>query len=250
MLAVRNVSYRYGDQAVLADIELSCNAGETVGIVGASGSGKTTLLNLIAGSLVSDRGSIEIDHLPPSEAVRQQRIGYIFQTPALMSWLTVRQNVELPMQLRATRKRSTATAEVDAALAVAHIADAAEKFPHQLSGGMQTRASIARAIVYRPALLLADEPFSALDDLVKESLYRDLQAVAEHTGAAVVLVTHNLSEAALLCDRVYVLGRGRHEFASCILHCEEIALPRPRTPGMMEDQRYLTARRRVREALQ
>lgn len=249
-LKVHDLSFSFGDRPLLSHIGLHCGAGETIGIVGASGSGKTTLLNLIAGTLRSEQGAIEIDDLAPSEAVRRQRIGYIFQTPALMSWLTVRQNVELPLHLHTSRMRSTAAAEVDAALAIAQIADAADKFPFELSGGMQTRASIARAIVYRPKLLLADEPFAALDDLVKESLYRDLQAATKLSEAGVVLVTHNLSEAALLCDRVYVLARDSDKSVSRIRHCEMIALPRPRIPGMMDDERFLTARRRIREALQ
>src|SRR5438270_149594 len=121
MLSVKTISFAYGKQPVLSGISIECAAGETVGIVGRSGSGKTTLLNVIAGYIACERGVITVDGMPPGAAARKQRIGYIFQTPTLMPWLTVRQNVELPLRVHRTRLQSTsartrADGQVDDAL--------------------------------------------------------------------------------------------------------------------------------------
>jgi NitT/TauT family transport system ATP-binding protein len=115
---------------------------------------------------------------------------------------------------------------------------------------MQTRASIARAIVYRPNVLLLDEPFSALDDIVKESLYRDLQEVLADLNAATVLVTHNLSEAVLLCDRVYVLNTSPEKTEHTIVHCEAIRFDKPRDMNLLGDPEFIAARKRIRENLE
>jgi NitT/TauT family transport system ATP-binding protein len=255
MLSVKNISFAFDNQSVLERINIECGAAETVGIVGQSGSGKTTLLNLIAGYIPWDGGAITVDGVPPVAAAREQKIGYIFQTPTLMPWLTVRQNVELPLRIRSAQRQNSNTRfpsevqKVEDAMTSAHIAHAANKFPHELSGGMQTRASIARAIVYQPILLLADEPLSALDDVVKESLYQDFQEITAERRTATVLVTHNLTDAILLCDRVYVLGNKDEGTPSTVVHCEQINLARPRTPEVLSDDDFLIARRRLREAL-
>ncbi len=248
MLTVDNLTFSFGERPVLSSVTLHCNSGETIGIVGKSGIGKTTLLNVVAGCLNGYSGKISVGGSPPAEAARRQEIGFIFQTPTLIPWLTVRQNVSLPLAIH-RRGTGKVTDELDAALRSARINHAQHLFPHQLSGGMQTRAAIARAIAYHPSLLLMDEPFTGLDDVVKEDLFNDLQTRWLEAQTASVLVSHDLSEVTRLCDRVYVLKTDR--VGACqILHSEEINLEKPRGIEVLEDSGFLAARRRIWQHLQ
>jgi len=248
MLKVENLNFSYGNARVLDNISISCALGETVAILGRSGSGKSTLLNLIAGTLQVPTGLILVKGSSPRDAARKGNIGYIFQSPTLLPWRTVRENVEVALQI--TRgSRETLTPSVDAALAIAHISHAAHQLPHELSGGMQTRASIARALSYGPSLLLADEPFSNLDDFVKESLYAEFQSTISSTQMSTVLVTHSLNEALLLADRIYVLGTHGPNGPSTVVHCEIVPLPRPRGSELFGEEAFLAIRMRLMTAL-
>lgn len=251
MLHVNNLSFAFGEQTLLAQINLECGPGDVVGIVGKSGSGKTTLLNLISGFLVTAQGRVSVDGQAPRVAARQQKIGYVFQNATLIPWLTVFQNAALPLRLHASKNGRRASGNVVAAtLRRAHIADAASKYPHELSGGMQARAAIARALVYQPKLLLLDEPFAGLDDILKESfIYPELQELLATEQVATVLVTHNLNEALLLCDRVHVLRSENGHGPSRLVHLEEVLFDRPRNTALYESQQFMAARRRIREHL-
>jgi len=248
MLLLDTVSFAFPGRPVLADISLQCKAGETIGFVGKSGIGKTTLLNLISGYLPGFSGRILVGGAEPSEAARLQQIGFIFQTPTLVPWLTVRQNVSLPLRLH-SQPHGEAEARVDAALRSARILHAETLLPHQLSGGMQTRAAIARSIVYDPQILLMDEPFTGLDDVIKEQIFTELQTRWLESDTANVLVSHELSEVIRLCDRVYVLRTDEHG-PSRIVHCEPVNLKRPRGIDVLEAPAFLAARRRVWQYLQ
>ncbi len=262
MLAVRSLKFNFGVNPILRDIDFNCNEGEVVGIVGASGSGKTTLLNLICGLLRLQFGEILINGNTPVHAARSQQIGYVFQTPSLFPWLNIQDNTTLPLRLRKGNfisnlverflKRESDDIDeehvTEKALRQSHILEAAKKFPADLSGGMQTRSAIARTIVYRPRLLLLDEPFSSLDDIVKERLYTELQEVIREIRCSTVLVTHDLAEAVYLCDRVYVLKKQGDE-AATFVNCEMVNLPRPRTSELYGHPAFLKARLSIREGL-
>jgi NitT/TauT family transport system ATP-binding protein len=263
MLRVENVSFAFGNRQILDDVSLDCEPGETIGVVGKSGIGKSTLLNLIGGVLPLSSGRIQINGLDPIEATQSQAISYLFQSATLLPWLTVAQNVALPLRLRKRPSRRNAAGSEDAphhraraerdavveALNYAHIADAEYKFPHELSGGMQTRVALARAIVHRPQLLLADEPFNALDDVLKETLYNDLQAVIALSNIATLIVTHNLSEAILLSERVYVLGERSPGGPSGIMECVRVPFPKPRSADLLNDPDFGALRKTLRRIL-
>ena len=195
---VHRVSKTYGDGrsaiAALEDVSLTVKEGEFVCLVGASGCGKSTLLNLIAGIYHLDQGSIVIgDH----------RVGLMFQEPALFPWLTVQRNVESAMRFR---KAKPDKAKVKELLSIVHLEEFADRRPHELSGGMQQRAALARALAQDADILLMDEPFGALDAMTRMVLHDELERIWQATGVSIVFVTHDVREAVRLRDRVILLS--------------------------------------------
>lgn len=248
MLKINNINFGFDRTPVLRDVSISCKAGETVGVIGRSGHGKSTLLNLAAGIFKAQYGSITIDDEQPVAAAERGWIGYIFQTPTLMPWLTVAQNIELALRTRKTEPQLLSEL-VMRAVRVAHIEHGVDRLPFELSGGMQTRAAIARALSYSPRLLLADECFSGLDDLVKESLYQEFQEITAQTRMSTLLVTHSLSEAIILADRVIALAPRVDGTGSTIRHEESIDFDRPRTSAITTSSEFAQKRQRLLEAL-
>ncbi|WP_159604969.1 ABC transporter ATP-binding protein [Agromyces humi] len=181
---------------VLDDVNLSIETGEFVCLLGASGCGKSTLLNLIAGLDAPTTGSIDV----PAEGA-----AVMFQESALMPWLTARQNVELALRLRGV-PRAARRGEALELLDVVNLADASEKRPHELSGGMRQRVALARALAQDRPVLLMDEPFAALDAITRDLLHEELERVWRRTGRTIVFVTHNVREAARLGQRVVLLS--------------------------------------------
>jgi ABC-type nitrate/sulfonate/bicarbonate transport system ATPase subunit len=225
ILSIDGVSKAYGEHGLaLAEATLSVQPGEFVSLVGPSGCGKSTLLAMIAGLLAPDAGSIAMHGAPVTGPGEGRAV--VFQDAALMPWLTVRHNVEYGMRAqgvgRAERRR-----RADDAIEMVHLSHVAERHPHELSGGMRQRVSIARALVLRPEVLLMDEPFSALDAQTRTILQDELQRIWLETRPAVVFVTHNLLEAAFLADTVYLLSAhpGR------IVQRYDVDVPRPRDEG-------------------
>lgn len=185
---------------VLADVNLEVRHDEIVAIVGPTGCGKSTLLRLIAGLEIHDLGSIE----------RPQIVEMLFQSPTLLPWRTVRQNISLPLELGSALDSTpygdrSCTSKVTEAMTRVDLLDHADKYPHQLSGGMQMRTALARTLVTDAQVLLLDEPFAAVDDITRQELHLQLLAVKEISKFAAIIVTHDLSEAVFLADRVVVL---------------------------------------------
>lgn len=229
-------SYRVADRPLvaLAGLSLQVAAGEFVALVGPSGCGKSTLLRLIAGLEEPDGGKISVRGQPAPAARRSHTCGLMFQAPLLLQWRTVLDNVALPLRVMG-QKAPAARARAAELLQLVGLSAFAGAYPAQLSGGMQQRAALARALAPQPAVLLMDEPFAALDELTREHLQYELLRIrdAAATGA-VLFVTHSIAEAVLLADRVLVLTARPGRIAGT----QPIGLTRPRAPATRNDPRY------------
>jgi len=204
LLRIEDVAVRFGGaRDVLARLSLEVRAGEFVTLLGPSGCGKSTLLNLTAGTLRPRQGSVTFDGKPVTSVNRN--VGYVTQEDTMLPWLTLAANVGLPLRLRRV-PRVEAQERALALLTSFGLTNAAALYPAQLSGGMKKRGLLARALIYQPRLLLMDEPFAALDSQLRAQLQTELRRVVMETGVAVLFVTHDLEEAALLSDRVVVIG--------------------------------------------
>ena len=228
----------------LESIDLAIEPGGFVSMIGPSGSGKSTLLRLVADLTQPTEGVMSVEGRPPREARLGRRYGMAFQEPVLMDWRNVEANVELPLEVAgvaAAQRR----ARVRDLLALVDLAAFAERFPWELSGGMQQRVAIARALASEPALLLMDEPFGALDEMTRERLNQELADLAARLGTTVLFVTHSIPEAVFLSDRVAVLSArpGR------VIDIVAIDLPRPRTGETRSSARYFSLVTIVRDAL-
>ncbi|KAB2873313.1 MAG: ABC transporter ATP-binding protein [Bauldia sp.] len=233
-----------GPVEALSDINLSVNRGEFVSLIGPSGCGKTTLLRLIADLEKPTAGTILVNGVMPEEARQKRAYGYVFQAAALYPWRNIARNVALPLEIigldRATRDR-----RVRDNLALVNLDGFERKYPWQLSGGMQQRASIARALAVEPDLLLMDEPFGALDEIVRDHLNEQLLQLWAKTNKTVIFVTHSLPEAVFLSTRIVVMSPrpGRiHDIVTS-------TLPRERTLDIRETPEFLKIAHRVREGL-
>jgi NitT/TauT family transport system ATP-binding protein len=196
---------RRSEVVALADVDLTVGRGEFVALIGPSGCGKSTLLRVIADLIAPTSGQVAVNGKSPRQARMDQDYGFAFQQAGLLDWRTVRANIELPLALHGverTVRRDRATELLD----LVGLSEFAEHRPQQLSGGMQQRVAIARALAERPALLLMDEPFGALDEMTRERMQTELVRIARETSAAVVFVTHSIPEAVFLANRVVVMS--------------------------------------------
>jgi sulfonate transport system ATP-binding protein len=220
-LTIRGLRKSFGDNAVLRGIDLHIPAGQFVAIVGRSGCGKSTLLRLIAGLETATAGTIGFD-----EEARAQDVRVMFQEPRLLPWARVLSNVEVGLG----RERASADAQARAedALVEVGLGDKREQWPSVLSGGQKQRVALARALVSRPRVLAFDEPLGALDALTRISMQRLLERVWRDQGFTAILVTHDVSEAVALADRVLVIEDGR------VAHDFTIDIARPRQRGSAE----------------
>lgn len=217
-------------------------AGRTTALVGPSGCGKSTLLRLIAGLERPSSGEVTIGGAPPSETRREAGLSVAFQDPSLLPWRTVRGNVELALKL--ARKPADPRA-IEDLINLVGLAGFAETRPAALSGGMRQRAAIARSMVTRPGLLLLDEPFGAVDELTRRQLAEDLPRIWEARQTTTLLVTHSVSEAVLLSDRILVISPRPAEIVADIA----IDLPRPREAGLVHRPAFLELANAVSAAL-
>ncbi|MFC4068917.1 ABC transporter ATP-binding protein [Actinoplanes subglobosus] len=236
-LAVSHLSHSFGDLSVISDISLTVAAGEFVSIVGPSGSGKSTLFHLIGGLLKSEKGDISVE----GEAVKRGRIGYMPQQPALMPWRTIEANVVLAQEIRGRADKAQAREW----LARVGLGEFATAYPHQLSGGMQQRVAFLRALLSDQPLLCLDEPFSALDAMTRIEMHRWLLDIWEANRRAVLFVTHNIEEALLLSDTVYVFSRR----PATILEKITVPFDRPRRDDVVDDPEFVKLRRRLTDLL-
>jgi NitT/TauT family transport system ATP-binding protein len=230
---------RDGEVPALADINLTVPTGRFVVIVGPSGCGKTSLLMMIAGLRAASRGTI----LCGGSAITgpdPSRIGVVFQEASLYPWLTAIENVEFPLALKRT-PRDERRRRAEAMLNLVGLEGFGGRYPHELSGGMKQRVSIARGLVQDPPVLLMDEPFAALDEQTRMTMGHELLRIWSRTSKTVVFITHSLTEAVYLADEVVVMSArpGR------ILDTVEIDLPRPRTYEMMATDLFGRLRERI-----
>jgi len=233
-----------GPVQALSGVDLTIAKGEFVSFIGPSGCGKTTLLRAVADLESPTAGEIRVNGMSPHEARIRRAYGYVFQAPALYPWRTVAANIALPLEImgidRAERKK-----RVERGLELVNLKGFGQKFPWQLSGGMQQRASIARALSFDPDLLLMDEPFGALDEIVRDMLNQQLLELWAKTGKTALFVTHSIPEAVFLSTRIVVMSPrpGRiHDVIEC-------NFPRDRTLDIRETSEFLEVAHRVRLGL-
>ena len=206
VVALRGVGKSFANRVVaLERLDLNVWPGEFVSLLGPSGCGKSTALRIIAGLSEPTSGKVEWGEAQAARAAGARRIGFVFQEPTLMPWATVAANVRLPLKLAGLAL--DATERVEAALARVGLSGFAHSYPRELSGGMKMRASIARALVTEPDLLLMDEPFAALDEITRFRLNNDLLGLWESLGKTVVFVTHSVFESVYLSQRIVVMTR-------------------------------------------
>lgn len=246
LLEVKNLGkvYRGRGRAVtaLADFDLSVGPGTFLSIVGPSGCGKSTLLKLLAGLTPKTSGSVRLQGHEVDQPNRET--GLMFQTPVLFAWRTVLDNVLLPIEIF-KRRKSDYVERAEQLLETVGLGGRGDSYPRELSGGMQQRVSLCRLLLYKPKILLLDEPFGALDELTRETLDFELQSLWASEGLTVVLVTHNVAEAVLLSNEVAVMSPAPSRVQRVI----PIDLPRPRSGGTMRSQRYSELLFTVREEL-
>ena len=227
--------YRSGnnDVTALKEISLHIEKGEFISLLGPSGCGKTTLLRIVADLLSPSSGQVLIDGQSTKKARMQKKYGMVFQSPVLYEWRTVQKNVELPLELMKLSKQERA-GRAEKMLELVGLLDFRDHHPQQLSGGMQQRVGIARALALRPEILLMDEPFSALDEFTREKLHEDLLHIWSKTNKTVLFVTHNIAEAVFLSDRVCVLSPHPGRLSAVV----DIDLPRPRRMEMRDSPEF------------
>lgn len=241
-------SFRDGDRPVIAidDLDLTVAEGEFVAIIGPSGCGKSTLLRLIAGLLEPDSGALHVNGDSPRTARREKRFGFVPQSPALLPWKTVRDNLTMLVDLNAdVGRRPIDDAEADHLLARVGLAGIEDARPGSLSGGMRQRVSLARAFALRSPILLMDEPFSALDEITRSDMRFLLLELWQEATSTVVFVTHSIDEAVVLADRVIVLGADQGRLVAE----EQILLPRPRHEDDIDHDQFRTHAASIRHAL-
>jgi NitT/TauT family transport system ATP-binding protein len=245
---IRDLSlvFATGDAPVtaLANIDLTIARGEFVSFIGPSGCGKTTLMRVIADLEQQTGGDISVNGVSPQAARLARAYGYVFQAPALFAWRNVLRNVTLPLEIMGLA-REESLARAAKYLEMVGLNGFERKFPWQLSGGMQQRVSIARALSFEPQLLLMDEPFGALDEITRDHLNEHLIRLWDQTRKTVVFVTHSISEAVFLSTKIVVMSPrpGR------IMEIIDSSLPAQRSLDIRETPEFLTIAHRVREAL-
>ena len=245
-ILARNVNkvFKTGDAEIVAlqDINLQIAAGKFIAVVGSSGCGKSTLLRLLAGLMPASSGDIEVKghrvQGPDSET------GIVFQTPILLPWRTVEQNIRLPLDIQG-KKAAGKAREISDLIKLVGLEGFERRMPYELSGGMQQRVALCRALIHDPSLLLMDEPFGALDALTREQMNLELQRIWLQTGKTVFFITHSIMEAIFLADEVVVMTPRPGRIREIV----PVDLPRPRTFASLREPAFHAASDRVRSLM-
>jgi NitT/TauT family transport system ATP-binding protein len=236
---------RHGHVRALDPISLDIRNKEFVCILGPSGCGKSTILGLIAGLIEPTSGSVTINGLPIETARKAHQIGLVFQDPVLLPWRTVAENAALPLEVLKT-PGADREARVRAVLGLVKLEGFERRFPHELSGGMRQRLGIARALSFDPQVLLMDEPFGALDAITRDKMSIELLRIWEQRQKTVIFVTHSISEAVFLSDRIVVMTPRPGQIAAAI----ENPLPRPRSLDVRDSAAFAALSRKLRDILE
>src|SRR5947209_10198370 len=243
LIAVKGLRKEYpaerGTILALEDIDLDVAEGELVAIVGPSGCGKSTLLKIVAGLLPATSGEVRLRSLPVTGPRRD--IGVVFQSPVLFPWRTVLDNVLLPVDVQRLGRGANLRRALDL-LALVGLSGFEERYPWELSGGMQQRVAITRALIHNPAMLLMDEPFAALDAMTRESMNLELQRIWLERRETVVFITHSIAEAVFLADRVLIMTPRPGQIVEEVA----VAIPRPRSLDLLAAPEFGGIVRRIR----
>lgn len=239
---VRKVFGRRDPVVAVDGVSFEVPAGQFVSLLGPSGCGKSTMLRLMSGLDPVSNGSISVNGMTPQEARRRREFGVVFQTPVLFDWRTVEDNVALPLEIM-RYPRQEVRERTRELLEMVGLWDFRDKRPYQLSGGMQSRVSIARALTFRPRFLMMDEPFGALDMITRERMATELLRIwANSPGTTIVFITHSISEAVLLSDRIVVLSAR----PGSVVRIIDVPLPRPRTDAVRRSPEFSLVENEIR----
>ena len=248
MISVSNVNLTFetndGPVNALRDVSLEVNEGDFVSFIGPSGCGKTTLLRVIAALETPTEGNVTVNNMIPDDARKAREYGYVFQAAGLYPWRTVSGNIKLPLEIMgysASEKEDRTRKVID----LVELNGFEKKFPWQLSGGMQQRASIARALAFDANILLMDEPFGALDEIVRDRLNGELLNLWGRTGKTICFVTHSIPEAVFLSTKIVVMSPRPGRITDII----ESPLPNNRGLDIRDSQEFIKIAQRVREGL-
>ena len=244
MVKISGLGKRFGQTTALQGIDLEIGERAFISLIGPSGCGKSTLLRIIGDLIEPTDGTVVVNGKTARKARNDRDYGIVFQDPVLYDWRTVAKNVALPLEM-ARWPRQKRAARVQEMLELVELTGFEKHRPWQLSGGMQQRVSIARALSFDPALLLMDEPFGALDEMTRERLNMELLRIWEASGSTIVFVTHSISEAVFLSTRVVVMSPRPGRISQLI----DTDLPQPRTATTREEPRFFELVTQVREAL-
>lgn len=236
-ISARNVTMRFGGNnsaPILDNLDINIEAGSFVTLLGPSGCGKSTLLKILGGILAPSSGEVLIDGVPAVTAVKNRQIGLVPQRPALLPWKNALDNAQMLREIAGGSSAAETRAAAIDALDMVNLGSAHKKLPHELSGGMAQRVSIARALAMEPKILLMDEPFGALDAITREQMNTRLAEIWAQTKKTIIFVTHDISEAVFLSDTVHMMGvnPGR------IVETMNIGLDRPRASASFEEPRF------------
>lgn len=234
-IEMKNIVKKYGDGfPAVNDVSIDVADGEFMILVGPSGCGKSTLLRIIADILEPTRGSLSLFGQTPRAAREDGAFGFVFQDPVLLPWRTCLENAALPLQVTGVARRERTERAMEM-LRLVGLEGFEHRMPTQISGGMARRVAIARALVLSPRILFLDEPFNGLDELRRRQMNEEMQRIWLETGTTAILVTHNVSEAIFMSDRVLVMGRNPGR----VIADERIDLPRPRTQNLTRSPEFL-----------
>ena len=246
VVSISSVSkvFEKGGVVALEGIDLEIARGDFVSLIGPSGCGKSTLLRVVGDIAEPTSGEVTVNGKSPRRAREDRDYGIVFQAPVLFDWRTVAKNIALPLEMQRW-DRAKRQERVSEMIRLVELAGFEKHYPWQLSGGMQQRVSIARALAFSPPLLLMDEPFGALDEMTRERLNLELLRIWSETGSTVVFVTHSISEAVFLSTRVAVMSPRPGRISAMV----DIDLPQPRTAETREQPRFFELVTQVREVL-